>query len=222
RRRTGHALATGARAVHLRIPGVRRHVRPVPRGRRAGHRDVRPGRDLHPVDVPARHGRARRAGDRVDARPGRARAGGAGSARGGAGRVGLLPAARTGRDRSGGRRDRRPRGRCRSMTPDIDYLAVLPLLVVLGAAIVSVLVEAFVPARARYVTQVALYLGGLGVALVSVLVLAGTRLVTASGAVAVDGPTLFLQGATVIVALGAGPLIGERRRAGPGDASGRV
>ena len=108
------------------------------------------------------------------------------------------------------------------MTPDIDYQAVLPLLVVLGAAIVSVLVEAFVPARARYVTQVALYLGGLGVALVSVLVLAGTRLVTASGAVAVDGPTLFLQGATVIVALGAGPLIGERRRAGPGDASGRV
>ena len=34
------------------------------------------------------------------------------------------------------------------MTPDIDYHALLPLLVVFGTAIVSVLVEAFAPARA--------------------------------------------------------------------------
>jgi NADH-quinone oxidoreductase subunit N len=100
------------------------------------------------------------------------------------------------------------------MTPDIAYSSLLPLLVVLGAAIVSVLVEAFAPARHRYGVQMVLYLGGLVAAMVTVVMLAGTRLVTAGGAVAVDGPALFLQGATVLVAIGAGLLIGERSRAG--------
>lgn len=108
------------------------------------------------------------------------------------------------------------------MTPDIDYQAVLPLLMVFGTAIVSVLVEAFVPARARYNTQMALYVGGLAVSLIAVLLLAGTQVVTAEGAVAVDGPALFLQGTTILVAIGAGLLIGERDRAVPGAASGRV
>jgi NADH-quinone oxidoreductase subunit N len=62
-----------------------------------------------------------------------------------------------------------------------------------------------------------LYLGGLGAALVTVVLLAGTRMVTAGGAVAVDGPALFLQGATVLVAIGAGLLIGERARLGAAD-----
>ncbi|MBR7512561.1 NADH-quinone oxidoreductase subunit N, partial [Mycobacterium tuberculosis] len=69
-----------------------------------------------------------------------------------------------------------------------------------------------------------LYLGGLVAALVTVVLLAGTRLVTAGGAVAVDGPALFLQGATVLVAIGAGVLIGERSRVGAaaGASSGSV
>ncbi|MCT1432966.1 NADH-quinone oxidoreductase subunit NuoN [Dietzia maris] len=110
------------------------------------------------------------------------------------------------------------------MTPDIAYSSLLPLLVVLGTAIVSVLVEAFAPARHRYAAQLVLYLGGLVAALVTVVLLAGTRLVTAGGAVAVDGPALFLQGATVLVAIGAGVLIGERSRVGAaaGASSGSV
>ena len=96
------------------------------------------------------------------------------------------------------------------MTPDIAYGSLAPLLVVFGAGIVSVLVEAFVPARRRYATQMAVYLGGLAVALATVVLLAGTRIVTAEGAVAVDGPALFLQGLTAVVAIGAGLLIGER------------
>lgn len=100
------------------------------------------------------------------------------------------------------------------MTPDIDYLALLPVLVVLGAAIISVLVEAFVPARVRYVTQVALFHGSLAAALAAVVILAGTHLVTAAGAVALDGPALFLQGTTVLVAFGSGVLICERARVG--------
>ncbi|OAV78332.1 NADH-quinone oxidoreductase subunit NuoN [Dietzia sp. 111N12-1] len=110
------------------------------------------------------------------------------------------------------------------MTPDIAYSSLLPLLVVLGTAIVSVLVEAFAPARHRYAAQLVLYLGGLVAALVTVVLLAGTRIVTAGGAVAVDGPALFLQGATVLVAIGAGVLIGERSRVGAaaGASSGSV
>ncbi|MDN4506953.1 NADH-quinone oxidoreductase subunit NuoN [Dietzia maris] len=110
------------------------------------------------------------------------------------------------------------------MTPDIAYSSLLPMLVVLGTAIVSVLVEAFAPARHRYAAQLVLYLGGLVAALVTVVLLAGTRLVTAGGAVAVDGPALFLQGATVLVAIGAGVLIGERSRVGAsaGASSGSV
>ena len=84
--------------------------------------------------------------------------------------------------------------------------------------------QAFAPARHRYAAQLVLYLGGLVAALVTVVLLAGTRLVTAGGAVAVDGPTLFLQGATVLVAIGAGLLIGERSRVGAaaGASSGSV
>lgn len=98
------------------------------------------------------------------------------------------------------------------MTPDIAYSQLVPLLIVLGVAIVAVLVEAFLPARHRYATHLVLYFGGLVAAFVSVVVLAGTNSVTAEGAVAVDGPALFLQGTTVLVALASGVLIGERTR----------
>jgi NADH-quinone oxidoreductase subunit N len=40
--------------------------------------------------------------------------------------------------------------------PPIDYAAIAPLLVVLGAACVSVLVEAFLPRHQRWPAQVAL------------------------------------------------------------------
>ena len=114
------------------------------------------------------------------------------------------------------------------MTPSLAYASLTPLLVVFGAAIVGVLVEAFLPARFRYRTQMALFLGGLAVALVAVVALAGTRMTTAEGSVAVDGPALFLQGVTALVAIGAGLLIGERAparigvgvRAGAGVAEG--
>lgn len=96
------------------------------------------------------------------------------------------------------------------LSPDIAYSSLAPLLVVFGVAIVSVLVEAFVPARHRYVVQLTLFVGGLLAAFAAVVALAGTSLVTAEGSVAVDGLALFLQGLTVLVAIGAGLLIGER------------
>jgi hypothetical protein len=56
--------------------------------------------------------------------------------------------------------------------PSIHYLAISPMLVVFGAAIVGVLVEAFVPQRSRRVAGLAVALGGVLAALGLVVFLA--------------------------------------------------
>jgi NADH-quinone oxidoreductase subunit N len=95
-------------------------------------------------------------------------------------------------------------------TPHIDYAEVLPMLIVLGVAVVGVLVEAFFPRERRYISQVVLSLAGLVAALIAVVVQAGAHLVTAEGAVAVDGPTLFIQGTIIAVSIGGILLMAER------------
>ncbi len=57
------------------------------------------------------------------------------------------------------------------VAPEIDWLALAPLIVVLGAGVVGVLVEAFVPARARRVTQIVLTLAALAGGFAFVVVL---------------------------------------------------
>ncbi len=93
--------------------------------------------------------------------------------------------------------------------PDIDYGMLMPMLVVFGAAVVGVLVEAFVPARARYPAHLVLSFGGLTLALIAVVV-KRTRGLTAGGAVVIDGATLFLQASILVVALLSVALIAER------------
>ncbi|MGY1784211.1 NADH-quinone oxidoreductase subunit NuoN [Geodermatophilus sp. SYSU D00698] len=85
--------------------------------------------------------------------------------------------------------------------PDLSFAALAPLLFVLGAACVGVLVEAFGPRDTRHPVQVAVALVGTLGGLVSTLLLAGTREVTAGGALAIDGAGLFLQ--ATIAGLGA-------------------
>jgi NADH-quinone oxidoreductase subunit N len=85
--------------------------------------------------------------------------------------------------------------------PDLSLAALAPLLFIFGAACVGVLVEAFAPRDSRHPVQVALALVGTIGALVSTLLLAGTREITAGGALAVDGAGLFLQ--ATIAGLGA-------------------
>ncbi|MEV0152948.1 NADH-quinone oxidoreductase subunit NuoN [Micromonospora sp. NPDC050686] len=94
--------------------------------------------------------------------------------------------------------------------PSIDYGAIAPILIMLGAALLGVLVEAFVPRRLRHWTQLLLALAAVFAALAMVVVHADDRLITVGGAIAVDGPTLFLQGAILILAAMALLLIGER------------
>ncbi|WP_407568185.1 NADH-quinone oxidoreductase subunit NuoN [Arsenicicoccus dermatophilus] len=84
------------------------------------------------------------------------------------------------------------------MTP-IDYAAISPVIVVAVAALVGVLVEAFVPRRARTMTQLAVALVGLLGALAALVTCGKDHWAsTAAGAVVVDGPSLFLQGALLV------------------------
>ena len=94
--------------------------------------------------------------------------------------------------------------------PSIDYGALAPMLIVFGAAVVAVLVEAFAPAARRRGLQVLTCVVGLLAAFVAVVLLAGTETLTIAGAIAVDGPTLFLQGTLVVLGLAGILLISEQ------------
>jgi NADH-quinone oxidoreductase subunit N len=101
--------------------------------------------------------------------------------------------------------------------PHIEYGQLAPVLIVLGAAVAGVLVEAFVPRRARYHTQLLLSAAALAAAFAAVVALAAGGYATsraqtvALGAVATDGPALFLQGTIALVALVAVLTFAERR-----------
>jgi NADH-quinone oxidoreductase subunit N len=102
--------------------------------------------------------------------------------------------------------------------PTIEYGELLPMLIVFGAAIIGVLIEAFVPRPPRHLLQVGLALVALIAAFVAVIWLAGTSLVGAAGSVAIDGPALFLQGAILVLAAISVLFFAERRLEGGGDA----
>ncbi|WP_069814452.1 NADH-quinone oxidoreductase subunit NuoN [Streptomyces sp. TP-A0874] len=90
--------------------------------------------------------------------------------------------------------------------PDIDFGLLTPTLIVLGAAVIGILFEAFLPRRARYYGQLLLSFLALAAAFAAVVGLAASGHsekkagVAAMGAVAVDGPALFLQGTILLVA----------------------
>jgi len=96
--------------------------------------------------------------------------------------------------------------------PRVNYAALAPILVLFGAACLAVLVDAFAPQAARHRIQFVLSIGALAVALVLVVRMAGSgrRLLTASAAIAVDGPALFLQGTLAVLGIVALLLIAER------------
>ena len=102
--------------------------------------------------------------------------------------------------------------------PSIEYSQLAPMLVVFGAAVAGVLVEAFAPRSSRRAAQLVLTLGSLLAAFILTIVVAATHSlyvagspghVAAQGAVAVDRPTLFIQGTIVILALVSVLLIGD-------------
>jgi NADH-quinone oxidoreductase subunit N len=103
--------------------------------------------------------------------------------------------------------------------PSVSYHLVLPMLVVFGAGLVSVLVEAFAPRRLRFGLQVAVTLLGLLGGFVAVVLAADDRKAsTAARAVVVDGPTLFLQGTILLLAALGVLTMAERFAGNEGDA----
>ncbi len=99
--------------------------------------------------------------------------------------------------------------------PSVAYGLLSPLLIILGAAVAGVLVEAFLPRRVRYSTQLVLSLGAVIAALVAVVVvgrdMSSPGQSTVSGAVVIDGPTLVLQGTLLLVGLLAVAFLAERQ-----------
>jgi NADH-quinone oxidoreductase subunit N len=94
--------------------------------------------------------------------------------------------------------------------PAIDYGALAPMLILFGVACLGVLVEALAPRRSRHAVQLTLSFLAIIASFVAVIVEHSTRKITIGGAVAVDGPTLFLQGAILVLGAVSLMLIGER------------
>ncbi len=102
--------------------------------------------------------------------------------------------------------------------PSIEYSQLSPMLLVFGVAVAGVLAEAFVPRPLRRGVHLVLTLGGLAAAFV-LTVLVGTSSslfghdspghIAAMGAVAVDRPTLFIQGTILVLAFVSVLLIAE-------------
>lgn len=94
--------------------------------------------------------------------------------------------------------------------PSIAYAALSPMLILFAAACLGVLVEAFVPRRLREPVQVSVALLALVAAFAAVVLVAGTHELTAAGAIAVDGPALFLQGSIAVLGIASVFLLAER------------
>ena len=93
--------------------------------------------------------------------------------------------------------------------PHIEYGQLSPMLLVFGAAVAGVFVEAFAPRPMRRTLHLALTLGSLAGAFVLTIFVAMSSSVfgggsaghlAAQGAVAVDKPTLFIQGTVLVLA----------------------
>jgi NADH-quinone oxidoreductase subunit N len=97
--------------------------------------------------------------------------------------------------------------------PNLDYAAMAPMLILFGAACVGVLVEAFAPRSGRHGTQFVLSFAALAGSLAAVVELAMSERaaeLTADVALAIDGPTLFLQGTLAVLGIVVLLLLAER------------
>ena len=104
--------------------------------------------------------------------------------------------------------------------PTVEYFELWPLLVVFGVGCLGVVVEAFAPRSVRYVSQVCLALVGLVGALVGVVLVArdvevyedgaARGILAVSGTIAVDGPSLFIWGLVLALAIAGVLLFAER------------
>ncbi|MDM8085510.1 NADH-quinone oxidoreductase subunit NuoN [Cellulomonas cellasea] len=105
------------------------------------------------------------------------------------------------------------------IAPEIAWSQLTPILLVLGAAVIGVLVEAFAPRQHRRQAQLTLSLLATAGALIAAAVLwadvrATGGTVVLGGAVIVDGPTVVMQGTIAIFALLSFLVVADRTRSG--------
>ncbi len=101
--------------------------------------------------------------------------------------------------------------------PTLEYSALAPILIVLGAAVVGVLIESFVAQAMRRNAQLVVTFAALVGAFVAVVLARGTQQIVALGSVAIDGPTLFMQGSILVLAAMAALVMAERQVDPAGD-----
>jgi NADH-quinone oxidoreductase subunit N len=95
--------------------------------------------------------------------------------------------------------------------PSLQYGELSPILIVFGVALAGVLIEAFVPTRWRRIVQPTVAIVAFIAALVAVALLHSHRGLLAAGAVAIDGPGLFLEGTILALGIGSILLVAEPR-----------
>lgn len=109
--------------------------------------------------------------------------------------------------------------------PEIEYSLIAPLMIIAGAAIVGVLVEAFWPRGSRFLAQALLAVVAIVAAFATTVwvftdldevdaALLGRGQVAAEGALSVDGPGVFTWGILLIFGLLSMLLFAERRLEG--------
>jgi NADH-quinone oxidoreductase subunit N len=108
--------------------------------------------------------------------------------------------------------------------PTIEYAQLWPMLVVFGVACLGVLLEAFLPRESRFLAQTTLTIGGLVAAFIGTVMVglgldkqadgAAYGSLTAEQTIAVDGPTVFLWGLLLLLAIAGALLFAERRLEG--------
>ena len=85
--------------------------------------------------------------------------------------------------------------------PTLHYGALAPMLIIFAAALIGVIVEAFVSAKLRPALQLSIALGGVVLSFAQVLRLRGTVHPDAAlTSVVIDGPVLFMQGTILALA----------------------
>lgn len=104
------------------------------------------------------------------------------------------------------------------VAPDINYLAILPMIIIGAAAVLGVIVETFVGRRARRPVQLVLVFGSVAAAFAALVWQSSTRSLEVEGALAIDGPGILLMGLILIVAFVAAMLLAERQLDPAGDA----
>lgn len=105
------------------------------------------------------------------------------------------------------------------VAPDVPWAQLAPVVIVLGAAVIGVLVEAFAPQRTRRAIQLGLSVVALAAAVIAVAALwsdvmasGGTALL--GGSVVLDGPTLVLWGVLAVLGLIGLLVIADRTESG--------